>query len=600
MASFFKTFFAALLAILVALFIVVLIIFGVIASSVSNIKTEIDKKESVLSSPKILHLKIDNEIKDYQANPFESFDFFQMDLEKSGLTLYQYIQIIDNAKNDENIKGIYLEISPFFRSDSSNLFELRQALEDFRTSGKPVYAYSEVYSQGAYFLASVADSIFLNPAGLIEWKGISYEVAFLKGLLNKLEIDPQIIRHGKFKSAVEPFILEKMSDENRLQIKQLVNSIWNEIVEHVSKSRKISKDSLNLIANEILVRTPENAIAMKMVDMLAYKDQVDSIFNVKLNIPAESKTGKKAVVKDKFISASKYFKTIKKTYGNDRIAILYASGDIVDGKGEPNEISPERLVKYIKKLKDDEKIKAVILRVNSPGGSALASDIIWRELILLKKEKPLIVSMGNVAASGGYYISCMADELLATPLTITGSIGVFGIIPNMKQFYNNKLGITFDTVKTNLHSDLMTVNRPLTDFEKQVIQDGIEKIYDDFISKVAQGRNLKKSTVDSVGQGRVWAGVDAKHIGLVDQLGGLKMAIDIAKEKAGLDKKDIQVVTYPKTDNVWFEFFSSLNENVKETLAKHFFEEEYKTFRKIQNVKKIQGIQARCLICPEF
>lgn len=589
MRTFIISFLASLLAFIIAIFICILLLVGLIVISIEALEQDKTKTEKI-SSPSILHIRLSEEITDKPSSPFEDFDFKKFEPSRK-LTLYEYLSAIEDARENEIIKGIFLQIDPSFSSGMSVLYELRNALQNFKRSGKFIYTYGEIYSQKSLYLASVADSIFIHPSGLAEFKGQSYEGVFLKGLLKKLEIEPQIIRHGKFKSAIEPLILDKMSEENKLQIRSLLSATWEQYLKDVSASRNIPPAQLNEIADSVKVRKSEDAKKYQLVDALAFYDQVEEKLKQRIKTDKEEETP--------LITLPKYLRTINKKYAKEKIAILYAAGDIVDGEGESDEISPNQIIKEIKKISKDENIKAVILRVNSPGGSALASDIIWRELGLLKQKKPLIVSMSNVAASGGYYISCNADKILATPFTITGSIGVFGVIPNMQAFYNNLLGITFDTVLTHAHADLMTINRPLTDYEKKIIQEGVEKVYDDFVSKVAEGRKLSKHTVDSLGQGRVWSGTLAKKIGLVDEIGGLSEAIAVAKKLAHLQNKEVSIATYPSRKDFWESLFSGMESEVKHYLVRQFLQDEYALYHHLKSVKKMQGIQARCMVCGE-
>jgi protease-4 len=462
--------------------------------------------------------------------------------------------------------------------------EIRGALVNFKKSGKFIIAYSEVYTQGAYYLASVADKVYLNPEGLLEFKGFSSQISFYKGALDKLDIEAQVIKVGTYKSAVEPFILDKMSDPNRLQVNSFLGSLYDHFLEKISESRKIPKDSLFAIANELKVQNAATAVKYHLADGLKYKDEIID------ELKSRTKTDKKDDIKS--ISIEDYSSSINDSESSkDRIAVIYASGEITGGEGNDETIGSERISRAIRKARTDDKVKAVVLRVNSPGGSALASDVIWREVILTKKVKPVIVSMGDVAASGGYYISCAADSIFAEPNTITGSIGVFGIIPNLQKFFNNKLGITFDGVKTGKYSDLGSVTRPLTDTERLIIQQEVNRIYASFTKRVADGRKKSQTYVDSIGQGRVWSGAQALKNGLVDRLGTIDNAIASAAKMAKL--KSYKLVTYPAQKEPLESLFESAGDQMQDHYTKMQLGEQYRYYRELKNALEFTGIQAR-------
>ncbi|HUH33895.1 MAG TPA: signal peptide peptidase SppA, partial [Daejeonella sp.] len=492
---------------------------------------------------------------------------------------------IRDAETNDNVKGIYLDVTSIPAGFASTE-EIRNALIDFKKSKKFLISYSEVYSQNAYYLASVADKIYLNPEGLVDFRGLSSEITFLKGALEKLDIEAQVIKVGTYKSAVEPFILDKMSDANRQQVTSFMGSLYDHLLTQVSKSRNIAKDSLFSIANNARVRNAQDALNLKMVDGLKYKDQVlDEL---------KSLTDVKPEKDIKSVSIADY--PIKQKDGgsgssSNRIALVYANGEITGGEGSDEVIGSDRISRAIRKARTDDKVKAVVLRINSPGGSALASDVIWREVVLTKKVKPIIVSMGDVAASGGYYIACAADSIYAQPNTITGSIGVFGIIPNMKNFFNNKLGITFDGVKTGQYADLGTVSRPLTASERQIIQNEVNKIYSDFTQKVATGRKKSQSYIDSIGQGRVWSGTEALNNGLVDKLGNIDDAIASAARKAKL--KDYKIVEYPSQIDPLQSLFNDTGDKVRTYFTKRELGENYTYYQQVKSVLNLTGIQAR-------
>ena len=491
---------------------------------------------------------------------------------------------IAEAKTNENIKGIYLNAG-LFGAGQAGLLELREALQDFKESGKFIIAYDEAYSEGGYFLASVADEIYLNPLGGIDFNGFSSEGIFLKGFFEKVGIKPEVFRVGEFKSAVEPFILDKMSPENRLQTQYFLDDINRHAIDLIAESRKIAKDSLIRINNQMLVRKPKDAVTYKLATALKYEDEVHSILKEKLGLKEEDQistinaTDLGGLAKSKNISSA------------NRIAVILAEGDIVDGNVE-GAISSEKFAKEIRNARKDENIKAIVLRVNSPGGSILASDVIWREMTEAKKAKPLIVSMGEVAASGGYYISAPADTIVAQPNTITGSIGIFGILFNVQELVNDKLGVTTDVVSTGDLSDFGNMARPLTEVERTIIQSSVEDGYETFISRVAEGRGMHPDSVRKVASGRVWTGTQAKARGLVDVLGGLDTAIGIAaaKIKAG---EDYRVVYYPEKKPWFEELMLNFSDQVQVRILQTQLGEQYPLYQKIQKLKNYQGVQVR-------
>jgi len=562
----------------VALFFLIIII------TVSIVASTTDKTVKV-SNNSILEITLSNEIVERAGkNPIENFDFSSMKATKS-LGLYDITTAIKGAAKDDKIKGIYLNLSDI-QSGIASLEEIRNALVEFKESGKFIISYGETYSQKAYYLATVADQIYLNPEGGIDLKGLNASIMFFKGTLAKLEIEPQIIRHGKFKSAIEPYILDKMSPENREQTMRYMGSIWNDMVKKMAESRKISESEINTTADNLLLQFPDEALKLKYVDGLIYKDELLDIFKAK--VEAEKIDDLKFIKLESYLNSAGAKLSVAKT--KDKIAVVYAVGEITGGEGSDKSIGSERISREIRKARLDENIKAVVLRVNSPGGSALASEVILREVILTKKVKPVVVSMGDVAASGGYYIACHADVIVAQPNTITGSIGVFGMMPNLQKTLNNKLGITIDQVKTNTHADYMNLFRPMDQYEYESILRSIERIYDVFIGHVADGRGVPKEYVDSIGQGRVWSGVDAKNLKLVDEIGGLDRAIEIAAEKAGLEEYRIQFLPVQK------EFFEQLMEETQQaqvSLLQEELGEFYEYYMFLKRTTNDRGIQAR-------
>jgi protease-4 len=502
---------------------------------------------------------------------------------KGNIGLDDIISSLKKAKTDINIKGIYLEISDP-KAGFATLEEVRNALLDFKTSGKFIYSYSECYSQKAYYLASTASKLYLNPQGALEIKGLSSQIMFFKKMLEKLDMEVQIFRHGKFKSAIEPFMLDKMSDANRSQVEIYLGSLWGHMIEGIGKSRNITVDEINNMANNLSIRNPEDALKYKLVDELTYEDEVLSAIRKNIQIHETDKIN--------FASLEDYsdFATDTKV-SKDKIAVIYAVGEIESGDGSDEKIGSVRIAKAIRDARLDKNIKAIVLRVNSPGGSALASDVIWRETVLAQKTKPFIVSMGDVAASGGYYISCAADRIFAQPNTITGSIGVFGMIPNAQKALSEKLGITIDTVNTNKHSDVGTILRGATPVEYQYIQQSVEHIYDIFISKVALGRKTSKNSIDSIGQGRVWSGADAIKINLVDELGGINDAIAYAAKQAKLT--NYKLVNLPKQRDPIQELLGNTTDEIETRTMKSNLGEQYIYVKQIKNVLQLKGVQAR-------
>ncbi len=545
------------------------------------------KDEVTVEKNSVLKLSFNYAINDQDVEePFNLFGGMSPDMGKP-VGLNEITACIAHAKTDKNIKGIFLDLN-FIGAGFAKIEEIREAIIDFKKSGKFVYAYGEYFYETTYYLASVADKVYLNPEGEILFNGLSTNVTFFKHALEKLGVDVQVIRHGKFKGAVEPFILDKLSPENRKQIDDYLHSIMDNLAKNIGQSRKLSPERVNEIATKWLVRNNEDAVKFGLIDKLSYKDEVLEDIKNKLGLK-----GKKT--KDiSFMTLDKYKKSFKnrRGTGENKVAIVYANGEIVNGKGDKDQVGSDRFAALIRKLREDDKIKAVVLRINSPGGSALASDVIWRELALLKAKKPLIVSMAEVAASGGYYIAAPADTIVAHPYTLTGSIGVFGLMPNMQKLLNDKLGVNYDYVKTGEFSDFGRLDRALTPAEYALIQGMVERIYDKFLTRVSDGRSIPKNLVDSIGQGRVWTGEQAKKINLVDVLGGMDKAIEIAKWKAHL--KDCRLVEYPEPKSQFDEIISSLKgeEQAKAALQAEFGE-FYTLHKTIQSLSKTSGIQAR-------
>ena len=489
---------------------------------------------------------------------------------------------IAKAKADENIVGIYLK-GGSLSANIASVREIRNALIDFKKSGKFVVAYADNYSQKMYYLVSCADKILLNPQGMLELKGLSVQSMFLKNTLDKLGVEMQIVKVGTFKSAVEPFLNTKMSDANRLQVTVFLNSIWNTIIKEVSTSRKIPFEKLNVYADEMLMYQPtQKAKEYKLVDSLVYVDQMDSVIR-------KCAKGLKKADNLSFVKHSTLTKVPDNSkFEKNKIAVIYAVGDITDTEGDG--IVARDIIKTINTVKKDSSVKAVVLRVSSPGGSAFASEEIWHALSLLKAKKPLIVSMGDYAASGGYYISSLADVIVAQPNTITGSIGIFGVIPNIKGL-NDKLGITYDGVKTNKMSDAISVNRQFTPEERELMQNYVNRGYELFVKRCADGRKKTVEQIKSIAEGRVWTGEDAIKIGLVDKIGGLNDAIKLASAKAKL--KSFNVNEYPEKEDFSTKLMKNFGKEVETRFMKAQLGEQYEILKQIRNIQRINGIQAR-------
>ncbi|MDB5142563.1 MAG: sppA [Mucilaginibacter sp.] len=576
MKQFFKFVFATMVGIILTSVILLIIIIGIVVTARGDKHVEID-------SDSVLHIAFTHEVPERTPyNPLAGLDFLGLDGDKN-LGLNDILISIKKAKTDSNIRGIFLDES-YMLSGQATTEEIRNALIDFKKSGKFIIAYSEIYTQGFYYLASVADKVYINPKGLFEFRGFSSQITFLKGALDKLGIEAQVIKVGTYKSAVEPFILNKMSDANRMQVTSYMGSLYDYFLTGISNSRKISKDSLFNLANNLKIQFPEDALKYKLVDGLKYKDEVLDELRERTGVNP-NKDLHNVELGDYAANNSTDDSGDKKDIKN-QIAIVYASGDINGGDGDDNSIGSESISKALRKVRLDDNVKAVVLRVNSPGGSSLASDVIWREVMLTKKVKPIIVSMGDLAASGGYYISCAADSIIAEPNTITGSIGIFAIIPNLQKLFNDKLGITFDGVKTGKYADLGDVSRPLSPDEKAILQNSVNRGYDDFTKAVAEGRHKTQAYIDSIGQGRVWTGTQAVKNGLVDRLGTINDAIHSAAKKANIKKYTL--VPYPEQKKGVFNHFGA---NVSAQMKAHFVKSElgdnYRYYEQIKGVTQM-------------
>lgn len=581
MKQFFKFTLASILGVMIAGLLLLFITIGIISSMVS-----VSEEPTQIEGNSVLMLKFDHQIVDRaRKNPFEGFDFGMFQSRKT-VGLNDILDCVRKAKTDPNIRGIYLNPMDV-EAGMASVEEIRNALKDFKESGKFIYAYGDVFSQKAYYLVTVADSLVLNPQGTVDFRGLGGERSFYKKGLEKLGVEMQIIRHGKFKSAVEPYLLEKMSDENRLQTETYLKSIWTEMLTDISASRKLSIDQLNEIADLVSTfRKADFAKEKNLVDCLKYKDEV--IDDLKKLTGTDDRKDVRAVDIFKYTKVPEVRE--QKGLARNKIAVIYASGAIDSGTSE-DDIRSEDLSRTIREARRDSSIKAIVLRINSPGGSAYGSEVIWREVKLAAETKPVVASMGDVAASGGYYIACAADTILADRTTITGSIGIYGMIPNAQNLMTNKLGITRDVVTTNEHSDMISITRPMSGFERDLMQQMIEEGYDTFISRVAEGRKMEKTAVDEIGQGRVWAAPNAKEIKLIDSYGGLTDAIDLAKRMAKLD--GYRIVNLPKLKDPLEELLKEFSGSARAGFMKDELGEGYKYYEQLRGLISQKGILAR-------
>ena len=581
MKQFFKFFFASMLGFIVGSIVLIFLLIGIIAGIVSTV-SEPQKEEASTNS--ILELSLDYAVPEQtNFNPLANLSFGGMDMNMP-MGLNDILHLIKKAKTDNNIKGIYINVGTF-GSGISTAKQVRDALIDFKESKKFIVAYADAYSQKGYYVASVADKIVLNPAGVVEWRGLNAQIMFFKGMLEKIGVDVQVFYDGRFKTATEPFRYDKMSESNKIMTLALLKDIQANYVSAVSASRNIDTSIVNHIADSMLIRTAYQALSYHFVDEVGYSDAAKKFIYENLKTDTKKKIN--------FITLSKYSHTPdteKKSLDQDKIAVVSAQGDIVDGQGDKDNIGGDHYAALFEKLRRDDKIKAIVFRVNSPGGSAVASDVIWREVTLTKAVKPVVVSMGDYAASGGYFISCSASKIVAQPTTLTGSIGVFAIIPCAQKLLNDKLGITFDHVGTGKFSDFGDLTRPFNDGEKSIIQNEVDSIYAQFKKRVYTGRNLDPVLVDSIAQGRVWTGTQGLAWGLVDTLGGIQDAINIAAKM--IKSKNYRLVEYPTVDNKWSQIFSAL-QDAKEDEVKVQLGDFYTMFQQIKSVSELKGMQMR-------
>jgi protease IV len=580
-----KNFLKYTLATITGIIVTSILFFIILLAAISTMVISGEKPVSI-SDNSVLVLKAGVTIPDQgSTNPYSGFDIINMTITPvPGLN--EILQNIKKASADDKVKGILIE-NGLLPSGWATTEELREALEKFRAGGKFVIAYSDyVLLQEGYYLSTAADKIYVNPSSTVDFKGLSGEVMFYRKALEKIGVEIQVTRHGKFKGAVEPFILDRLSDENKEQIKSYVGSIWSHVVENISKARGIDPEKINQLADNLTGYIASGALENRLVDGLIYRDALIDTLKILSGLTTDDKIA--------LVPMYKYSKVpdLKKMVSaKNKIAVIYASGTIVMGKGSENNIGGNAFADLIRKERKDSAVKAIVLRVNSPGGNAIASDIMWKELELASKVKPVVVSMGNYAASGGYYISAPGTKIFASPTTITGSIGVFGLLPNAGKLMNQKLGISTETINTNQNSDFPSVYRPMNIYEKEVMQLSIEKIYSDFVSKVSAGRKMSVAEVDSIGQGRVWSGSEAIKIGLVDETGGLRASVEEAAKLAGLDAYSIREL--PVAEDPLTKILSQLSGEIKIRILKNELGDYNKFFEEIQEIKNLSGIQAR-------
>lgn len=522
-------------------------------------------------------------------NPFKSLGGpFADGAEDMGL-----VQLRDGLKRaaaDSHIKGIYLQAN-YPQAGYSTLEEIRNALIEFKKSGKFIYSYGEMFSEKGYYVTSVADKIYLNPSGGMDFNGISAEVSFFKGALDKLDIKPVIFRVGEYKSAVEPYLRENMSDANKAQYNSLLNSLNDHIFAQIAKSRNIQVADLKKVADELTAYKPQGALTSKLVTNVGYFDEFETALKKEAKVDEDDKI--------EFVGLSKFLKAESAIPYNDsdnKIAVIVGEGAIVGAKADKGNIGSDDWVAELRKARDDKKVKAIVLRIDSPGGSALASDVMWREVELAKKVKPVIASMGDYAASGGYYMAMAADEIVAQPTTITGSIGIFAQFFNFENFLKNKLGITNDRVNTNAHSDFPTVTREMDEFEKAWFQKSIENGYETFTSKAAKGRKMSIDKLKSLAGGRVWSGIEAKQNGLVDELGGLEDAVKIAAKKAKLKDSDFKTRFYPQPKNFFEELFDKKGDEAEAKILQAQFGDLAPYVKQLKDLKAREGVM---MLMPE-
>jgi len=577
MAQFFKYFFAALLALFVFSVLAFFVLIG-IAGAVAS-------KEAVqLEAHSVLYLDLGKALKEQTKE--DPFALLEGEEPYSQPGVYDMVQLLKHAAGNDQVDGLYLKAGSNANGFATNA-EIRKAIAEFKEAGKFVIAYGEVIPQQAFYVATAAEKLYCHPKGGLEWTGLGMEYVFFKKALDRLDIEPQIFYAGKFKSATEPFREEKMTEPNKIQSRELLEGIYGHMLESIADRRKLEVSRLRNLADSNLVRTASDAEKLGLLDGMRYEDEVKE--------EIRRKTGAASIDKIKFVSLAKYAEAVSALAGKgtDRITVIYAEGNIVDGEGDEGQIGGKKFMNYIRKARLDAKTKAIVIRINSGGGSAMASENMWREIELAKKDKPVIVSFGDVAASGGYYMACGADSIFAQPNTITGSIGVFSIVPNMQGFFSDKLGVTFDGVKTGPYANSPSVTEPLSPLQKKFFQEGVDSIYQTFLSRVAEGRKMPVAAVDSIGQGRIWTGTQALKLGLVDRMGGMEDALAAAAKLAKLDGYRIR--QFPERVN-WLERLTgNISKDVSaKSIRKTIGEDWHRVYEQWQSLQEgIGTVQAR-------
>jgi len=582
MLNFLKYVLATVVGLMLFFFVFLFVVAGIGAAFSSGSETVSVKDNS------ILRLDLTQPINEVaEENPFAELGG-PFSGSNNVLGLKDIKDVIRKAAEDNNIKGISLKVSSA-SAGWATLEEIRTELLTFKESGKPIYSYAEYYTEKGYYLASVADHIYLNPAGEFEWNGFVSEYEFYKGTFDKLDIKPLVFKVGEFKSAVEPFIRTNMSEESRLQTSALINGLYTHYLTNIADSRQLPIQHLRNISDSLLIYNPQTAKDYKLVTEIAYEDDFEDLIKNDLQIENDKKIN--------YISLGKYLKAPsgKSTEGssNTRIAVLIAEGEIISGKGERGYITSETFVKDLRKLRDDDKVKAIVIRINSPGGSSLASDVMWNDIRKAADKKPVIASMSDVAASGGYYMAMACDTIVAQPNTITGSIGIFGLMFNIEDFMARKIGVTFDRVTTSAHADWPSMTHEMTDFEKGRIQKYVEEGYETFTKKAAEGRNMPLEKLKDLAKGRVWSGIEAKENGLVDVLGGLDQAIEVAAKSANLEKGAYRVRYYPAKKDMLDDFIAKITGDMEEKAIQNKLGELSAYTDLYQKLVNMRGLQTR-------
>lgn len=589
MKNFLGQVFAALIGFFIGGFL--LFIFGLIM--ITGIISSVEKeKPANIKGNSVLKIKFEGSIKERSVKDKWAKIPTGMGFADASMALDEFTAVLRSAAKDPNIKGIYMDFH-IFDGGLASLTTMRKELVEFKKSGKFIYAYTEMASEKGYYIASTADSVFLYPTGFLEWNGLNSNPVYIRGILDKWGVEPRVFKVGKFKAGAEMYTEKQMSDMNRIQIKTLLDDFWDHLLTTISEKRKLSKESLDAIASELKVTDAQTALKYKLIDALYFPDQVEDL------LKERTKTDKKSDLN--VVNFSDYAKNVRLesdlTNLSNKIAIIYATGEIRSGKGSDDIVGSETICDAIKKAREDETIKAIVLRVNSPGGSALASDVIGREVMMAKKIKPVIASYGDLAASGGYYISAGCDRIFAEPTTITGSIGVFGLLMNTQKFFNNEIGITFDRVQSskNQYADLGNPNRPMTEFEAKTIQNGVNKVYGEFIDVVKKGRNFADSvSVDSIAQGRVWSGSRAIEIKLVDEIGGLEQAIAFAAKKVNLQKDGYSITEFPSQKSFLEKILDDANVRIENSILNKYLPVSHiELIQKLKSLNDPRGIYFR-------